>query len=141
MNCHERPSSIQLWAMLPPMPTGRAAPALRRLRLAPSRPVPELFICGYSPEDLVLRPALQPTCPAAVEAPTTTRPMDAHQHAVGRVDHSPHGVALRCAFQLDQAAPDFSSSLYVILNICCISLAHRARHCLGVFDESREHLQ
>jgi hypothetical protein len=26
MNCHERPSSIQLWAMLPAMPTRRARP-------------------------------------------------------------------------------------------------------------------
>ena len=53
----------------------------------------------------------------------------------------PHAVALRCPFQLDQATPDFSSSLYVILNICCVSLAHRARHCLGIFDESGERLQ
>jgi NAD+ synthase len=29
---------------------------------------PELFICGYPPEDLVLKPALQATCRAAVEA-------------------------------------------------------------------------
>ena len=28
---------------------------------------PELFICGYPPEDLVLKPALQATCRAAVE--------------------------------------------------------------------------
>jgi hypothetical protein len=48
---------------------------------------------------------------------------------------------LRRPFQLDQATPDFSSSLYVILNICCVSPPHRARHCLGVLDESGEHLQ
>src|SRR3974377_1955681 len=29
--------------------------------------LPELFICGYPPEDLVLKPALQATCRAAVE--------------------------------------------------------------------------
>src|SRR5215831_9856953 len=28
----------------------------------------ELFICGYPPEDLVLKPALQAACRAAVEA-------------------------------------------------------------------------
>src|SRR5215468_7487019 len=30
--------------------------------------LPELFICGYPPEDLVLKPALQAACRAAVEA-------------------------------------------------------------------------
>ena len=30
--------------------------------------LPELFICGYPPEDLVLRPALQASCRAAVES-------------------------------------------------------------------------
>ncbi len=30
--------------------------------------LPELFICGYPPEDLVLKPALQRACRAAVEA-------------------------------------------------------------------------
>jgi NAD+ synthase len=30
--------------------------------------LPELFMCGYSPEDLVLKPALQAACRAAVEA-------------------------------------------------------------------------
>jgi NAD+ synthase len=30
--------------------------------------LPELFICGYPPEDLVLKPALQATCRTAVEA-------------------------------------------------------------------------
>jgi len=29
---------------------------------------PELFICGYPPEDLVLKPAFQATCRAAIEA-------------------------------------------------------------------------
>ena len=29
---------------------------------------PELFICGYPPEDLVLKPAFQSACRAAVEA-------------------------------------------------------------------------
>src|SRR3954463_13867003 len=29
--------------------------------------LPELFICGYPPEDLVLKPALQAACRAAVE--------------------------------------------------------------------------
>src|SRR5258706_4231341 len=29
--------------------------------------LPELFICGYPPEDLVLKPALQSACRAAVE--------------------------------------------------------------------------
>src|ERR1700740_3305122 len=29
---------------------------------------PELFICGYPPEDLVLKPAFQAACRAAVEA-------------------------------------------------------------------------
>src|SRR5438128_8909791 len=29
---------------------------------------PELFICGYPPEDLVLKPALQAACRAQVEA-------------------------------------------------------------------------
>src|SRR5258708_34757353 len=28
----------------------------------------ELFVCGYPPEDLVLKPALQAACRAAVEA-------------------------------------------------------------------------
>src|SRR5213076_1783743 len=30
--------------------------------------LPELFICGYPPEDLVLKPALQAACRSAVEA-------------------------------------------------------------------------
>jgi NAD+ synthase len=30
--------------------------------------LPELFICGYPPEDLVLKPALQSACRAAIEA-------------------------------------------------------------------------
>src|SRR3974377_1296902 len=30
--------------------------------------LPELFICGYPPEDLVLKPALQAACRDAVEA-------------------------------------------------------------------------
>src|SRR6516165_27153 len=30
--------------------------------------LPELFLCGYPPEDLVLKPAFQATCRAAVEA-------------------------------------------------------------------------
>ena len=30
--------------------------------------LPELFICGYPPEDLVLKPALQAACRTAVEA-------------------------------------------------------------------------
>ncbi len=29
--------------------------------------LPELFICGYPPEDLVLKPALQAACRSAVE--------------------------------------------------------------------------
>ena len=29
--------------------------------------LPELFICGYPPEDLVLKPAFQAACRAAVE--------------------------------------------------------------------------
>src|SRR5215472_1334389 len=29
--------------------------------------LPELFVCGYPPEDLVLKPALQAACRAAVE--------------------------------------------------------------------------
>ena len=29
---------------------------------------PELFICGYPPEDLVLKPAFQATCRTAIEA-------------------------------------------------------------------------
>ena len=30
--------------------------------------LPELFVCGYPPEDLVLKPAFQAACRAAVEA-------------------------------------------------------------------------
>ena len=30
---------------------------------------PELFICGYPPEDLVLKPAFQAACPAWPEVP------------------------------------------------------------------------
>src|SRR5881227_1845523 len=29
--------------------------------------LPELFLCGYPPEDLVLKPALQAACRAAIE--------------------------------------------------------------------------
>jgi NAD+ synthase len=53
-----------------------------------SRGAAELFICGYPPEDLVLKPAFQAACRAAVEelARETAgrRPGDADRHALGR---------------------------------------------------------
>src|SRR5712692_3066203 len=45
----------------------------RRARLQAARDgadlvaLPELFLCGYPPEDLVLKPALQAACRAAIE--------------------------------------------------------------------------
>ena len=51
------------------MPTRCAARATRRPRSAPIVVAfPELFIAGYPPEDLVLKPAFQAACRAAVEA-------------------------------------------------------------------------
>ena len=50
--------------------------------------LPELFICGYPPEDLVLKPAFQAACRAAVEelARETAGggPGGADRHALGR---------------------------------------------------------
>ena len=48
---------------------------------------PELFITGYPPEDLVLKPAFQAACREAVEAlarETTDGTCDADRHAMGR---------------------------------------------------------
>ena len=49
---------------------------------------PELFICGYPPEDLVMKPALQADCRAAVEAfaPDTADggPARPDRHALAR---------------------------------------------------------
>ncbi len=50
--------------------------------------LPELFIAGYPPEDLVLKPAFQSACRAAIEelARETADggPADADRHALGR---------------------------------------------------------
>src|ERR1700675_3793638 len=45
----------------------RAARAQARAEGADLVVFPELFIAGYPPEDLVLKPAFQAACPAAVE--------------------------------------------------------------------------
>jgi len=54
---------------------------------------------------------------------------------------SDHSFGVRRRLQLEQATPDLSPSLYVVLNICRVSAAHRARYRLGVLDESAKHLQ
>ena len=50
--------------------------------------LPELFITGYPPEDLVLKPAFQTACRAAIEDAGARyrgwRPGDADRHALGR---------------------------------------------------------
>src|ERR1700674_372957 len=46
----------------------RAARAQGRADGADLVVFPELFICGYPPEDLVLKPAFQSACRAAIEA-------------------------------------------------------------------------
>src|SRR5947207_5145643 len=45
----------------------RAARAVAREQGADVVVLPELFACGYPPEDLVLKPALQAACRAKVE--------------------------------------------------------------------------
>ena len=45
----------------------RAARDLAKADSADLLVLPELFICGYPPEDLVLKPAFQAACRAAVE--------------------------------------------------------------------------
>src|SRR3981081_3606939 len=47
---------------------GRAPPPQAAAPGADLLVLSELFICGYPPEDLVLKPALQAACRAAVEA-------------------------------------------------------------------------
>ena len=55
--------------MSPATPIRCAARATKRRRWAPTWwRFPELFIAGYPPEDLVLKPAFQAACRAAVEA-------------------------------------------------------------------------
>ena len=61
-------SSTRSSATSPAMPTRSVARAPRRPRDGADLVVfPELFIAGYPPEDLVLKPAFQAACRAAVE--------------------------------------------------------------------------
>ena len=54
--------------MSPATPPRRAPRATRRKADGADLVVlPELFICGYPPEDLVLKPAFQAACRAAIE--------------------------------------------------------------------------
>ena len=66
----------------------RAARAQAKADGAALVALPELFIAGYPPEDLVLRPAFQAACREAIEglARETARRRSGHadRHAVGR---------------------------------------------------------
>ena len=63
------PSSIRSSATSPAIPSAPARRAPQAARDgADLVAFPELFIAGYPPEDLVLKPAFQAACRAAIEA-------------------------------------------------------------------------